>query len=137
MASVFYPSLDVAEVIDLELLTLDGDIRTLRLLVDSGFMGKSSLVLPNTAAGLIRAALPAANTTGALQGLKDRGWVTCRIAELNYQETVIAIVTDTTSLSLPPGVEGLAGLTFLRQFASWGSQRTTSGWQFFLSDGRD
>ena len=136
MASVFYPSLADAEVIDLEFLMLDGDVRSHRLLVDSGFMGRSSLVLPNTAADLIRAALPATPTTGALQGLKDRGWVTCQIAGLNYQATLIAIITDTTALSLPPRVEGLVGLTFLRQFASWGSQRAASGWQFFLSDGR-
>jgi len=63
--------------------------------------------------------------------------VICRIAGLNFQATLIAIITDTTSLSLPPQVEGLVGLTFLRQFASWGGQRTANGWQVFLSDGRD
>ncbi len=137
MASVFYPSLVDAEVIDLEFLKLDGDIRSLRLLVDSGFIGRSSVVLPNIAADLIRATLPATHTTGALQGMRDRAWVTCRIAGLNFHATVIAIITDTTSLALPPGVEGLVGLTFLRQFASWGGRRTANGWQFFLSDGRD
>ena len=137
MASISFRSLPDAEVIDLELLTLDGKFRSLRLLVDSGFTGTNSLVLPDTAVDLVRAALPATPTTGALQGLKDRGWVTCRIDELDFQATLIAIITDTSSLSLPPRVEGLAGLTFLRQFASWGGQRTTNGWQFFLSDGRD
>jgi len=134
---VFFPSLADAEVIDVELLKLDGKFRSLRLLVDSGFTGANSLVLPDSAVDLVRAALPATHTTGALQGLKDRGWVTCRIAGLNYQATVVAIITDTSSLSLPPRVEGLVGLTFLRQFASWGGQRTAGGWQFFLSDGRD
>ncbi len=135
MTSVFYPSLSDAEVVDIEFLKLDGDVRTLRLLVDSGFTGTSSLVLPVTAVDLIRAALPAKNITGALQGLHNRGWVTARVAGLDFQETVIAIITDTTSLALPSGVEGLAGLIFLRQFAGWGAQRTANGWQFFLLDG--
>ena len=137
MASVYYPSLADAEVIDVEFLKLDGDVRTLRLLVDSGFTGSNSLVLPYTAVDLVRATISATQTTGALQGLKERGWVTCRIAGLNSQATMIAIITDTSSLSLPPRVEGLVGLTFLREFASWGSQRTASGWRFILSDGRD
>jgi hypothetical protein len=47
---------------------------------------------------------------------------------------LIAIVADTSSLSLPGGVEGLAGLTFLRQFARWGAERRAKGWQFSLSD---
>jgi hypothetical protein len=51
---------------------------------------------------LVRAALPARHTTGALQGLKDRAWVICRIAGLNFQATLIAIIADTTSLALPP-----------------------------------
>ena len=137
MPSVFFPSLADAEVIDVELLELDGKFRSLRLLVDSGFTGTNSFVLPDSAVDLVRAALPATPTTGALQGLKDRAWVTCRIDDLSFQATLIAIITDTSSLSLPPGVEGLVGLTFLRQFARWGGQRTASGWQFFLSDGHD
>ena len=135
MAFVFFPSLADADVIDLEFLRLDGDVRSLRLLVDSGFTGGSSLVLPPSASDLMRAAHSAANTSGALQGPKERGWVTCRVAGLKSEATLIAIITDTSTLSLPPGVEGLAGLTFLRQFASWGGQRTADGWQFFLSDG--
>ena len=84
MATVSYPSLPDAEVIDLEFLKLDGDVRSLRLLVDSGFMGRSSVVLPNTATDLIRAAFPATHTTGAIQGMRDRAWVTCRIAGLSF-----------------------------------------------------
>ena len=137
MAIVSYPSLPDAEVVDVELLKLDGSHRWLRFLVDSGFTGTNSLVLPHSAVDLVRAALPATPTTGALQGLQDRGWVTCRIAELDFRATVIAIITDTTSLALPPGVEGLIGLTFLRQFARWGGQRTARGWEFFLSDSSD
>lgn len=134
MASASYRSLAEAEVIEIEFLKLDGSARRLRLLVDSGFTGPSSLVLSAAAADLVRAALPDAQTVGALTGLRERGWVTCHIAELDFQATVIAIITDTASLALPPGVEGLVGLTFLRQFASWGAQRTTDGWQFSLSN---
>jgi hypothetical protein len=94
---VFYPSLADADVVDLEFLKSDGNARSLRLLVDSGFVGRSSVVLPHDAADLIRANLPASHTTGALQGL----------------------------------------LTFLRQFARWGAQRTVRGWEFFLSDTSD
>ena len=46
MASVSFPSLADADGIDVEFLKLDGDVRSLRLLVDSGFTGSSSLVLP-------------------------------------------------------------------------------------------
>jgi hypothetical protein len=54
----------------------------------------------------------------SFSGWTERGWVICRIAGLNYAATLIAIITDTSTLSLPTGVEGLVGLTFLRQFAS-------------------
>ena len=46
MDTMHYPSQPGAEVIDVEFLTLDGGIQTLRLLVDSGFSGRSSFVLP-------------------------------------------------------------------------------------------
>lgn len=134
MPTVYFPSLADAEVIDVEFVKSDGEARLMRLLVDSGFTGSSSLVLPESAVELMIAALPARQTAGALQGLKDRGWVTCRIADLSFQAAMITIVTDTSSLSLPPGVEGLAGLTFLRQFDGWGSERTENGWRFFLSE---
>jgi predicted aspartyl protease len=134
MATAFFPSLADAEVIDVEIVRLDGSIKAMRLLVDSGFTGSSSFVLPDSAVDLAIAALPARQTTGALQGSKDRAWVTCRIAALNYEEALIAIIADTTSLSLPAGVDGLAGLTFLRRFDSWGARLTNDGWQFFLSD---
>lgn len=136
MGVVHFPSLDEAEIVDIEFVRLNGSLRSLRLLVDSGFTGASSFVLPLASADLVRAAVPAAQTTGALQGTKDRGWVMCQIKELNFRATLIAIITDTTPLSLPTDVHGLAGLAFLRQFASWGSQHTANGWQFSLSDDR-
>lgn len=137
MASVVYDSLVDADVVEVEFLNLDEEARSLRLLVDTGFTGSSSLVLPSESTDLVRAVLPARHTTGALHGLKDRGWVTCRIPGLDFQATMIAIITETSSLALPPGIAGLAGLTFLRHFASWGGKRSQNGWQFFLSDGRD
>jgi predicted aspartyl protease len=137
MATAFYSSLADAEVIEVEFVKLDGSTQAMRLLVDSGFTGSSSFVLPDSAADLAIAALPARQTTGALQGSKNRAWVTCRIAALNYEEALIAIIADTATLSLPAGVDGLAGLTFLRRFAQWGARLTNEGWQFFLSDGRN
>jgi len=52
MGIMHYPSLPGAEVIDVEFLTLDGGIQTLRLLVDSGFSGRSSFVLPEHVSSL-------------------------------------------------------------------------------------
>jgi hypothetical protein len=137
MAAVYYRSLDDAEVVEVEFLTLQGSGRVLKLLVDSGFTGKSSVILGNDARELVRAEIPPAQATGALQGPQDRGWVTCRIRDLSFQCTLIAIITDTSSLSLPPGIQGMAGLSFLRQFARWGAERMVDGWKFFLSDGND
>jgi predicted aspartyl protease len=132
MASVSFPSLDAAEVIEIEFTTAQGGTRMLRLLVDTGF--RSSLILGAEARELIRAALPPAQTTGALRGSQDRAWVTCRIPALEFQSTMIAIMADISPLSLPAGVDGMAGLSFLRQFARWGSEETASDWRFFLFD---
>jgi hypothetical protein len=45
MTTLVYRSLDNAEVVDVEFLTLQGRSRWLKLLVDSGFTGKSSVLL--------------------------------------------------------------------------------------------
>jgi hypothetical protein len=45
-----------------------------------------------------------------------------------------ATIADVSSLSLPSDVEGLAGLSFLRQFARWGAERSEVGRRFILSD---
>lgn len=137
MASVSWPSRPDAEVIDVEFVPLQGAARARKLLVDSGFTGKSSVILANDANDLIRALHPAAQATGALQRAQDRAWVTCRVPELNFECTLIAIITDLSSLSLPPDVDGMAGLTFLRDFARWGAEHTPTGWQFSLSNGDD
>src|SRR5437667_12667036 len=101
----------------------------MKLLVDSGFVGQSSFVLAEDAAELFRAELPPTQTTGALHGLQNRAWVTCRILALSFQRTLIAIVGDISSLSLPADVEGMFGLRFLRQFGRWGAEQVgDSGW---------
>ena len=134
MATVAFHSLDNAEVIDVEFVNLQGQSRLLKLLVDSGFTGSSSVILGNDTTELIRAQIPATQTTGALQGAQNRAWVTCRIPQVGFQCTLIAIITDVSPLLLPSGVQGMAGLSFLRQFARWGAKRTEDGWQFFLSN---
>ena len=137
MPIVCFPSLTHGEVIEVDFLKLNGDATTLRLLVDSGFSGRSSFVLPEHVSEVFRAEVPAAETIGALQGIRNRAWVTCRIEALSFQATLIAIYGDTAPLSLPPNVEGLAGLGFLRQFSRWGAERTDTGWQFSLAIERD
>lgn len=134
MASAYYSSLSDGEVITVEFVPLHGDARVLQLLIDTGFTGKSSLILGRDAVDLIRAEIPPAQTTGALQGAQDRAWVACRVPELNCEHTMIAIIADLAGLSLPANVQGMAGLNFLRHFSRWGSERTPSGWRFFLCD---
>ena len=84
---------------NLFLMALQGEARVLRLLVDTGFTGKSSFILSDDASDLIRAEAPPAQTTGALQGEQNRAWVTCRIPELGVEHTLIAIMTDLSVLS--------------------------------------
>jgi hypothetical protein len=136
MATIFYPSLADAEVVHVEFLQLQGGSRALKLFVDSGFTGKSSIVLDKGANDLIQAVLPATQTTGALQGTQERAWVTCCIPALSFQATLIAILTDLAALSLPAGLDGMVGLRFLRLFPRWGAEQTSQGWQFYLSDGK-
>jgi hypothetical protein len=133
MASVYFASLDDAEAIELDFLRLDGSARRLKMLVDTGFTGKSSVILGPDANDLIRAVLPATQTSGALHGPRDRAWVTCRISPLAFESTIIAILADLSGLALPAGTDGMVGLTFLRQFARWGAACGPNGWLFFLS----
>jgi hypothetical protein len=136
MAIVHYRSLADAEIVDVEFVPLRGRSRSLKLLVDSGFTGTSSLILGNDSRDLIHAVMLPAQATGALRGAQDRAWVACRIRALAFEKKLIAIITNITQLSLPPRVNGMAGLGFLRQFALWGSERTARRWRFFLSDGK-
>jgi hypothetical protein len=134
MDIVYYPSREDAEVIWVEFMPVHGAARSLSLLVDSGFTGRSSLILGEDAPDLHCAKVPPAQATGAIRGPQQRAWVTCRLTALNFQRSLIAVITDLAPLSLPADVQGLAGLTFLRQFARWGAEETAAGWRFFLSD---
>ncbi len=133
MPTAHFTSLDDAEIVDVEFFTLSGENRRRRLLVDSGFTGGSSLVLSDAEPELIWAAMEPAPASGALQGDQTRAWVKCRIPELGFQATLIAIIADLAPLSLPIGVQGMAGLSFLRRFSHWGAEQSTEGWRFYLS----
>jgi predicted aspartyl protease len=137
MASTSFPSLDAAEVIEVEFVRLDGSTRMLRMLVDTVFTGKSSLIVAPEAVDLIRARLPRTQTSGALRGAKRRAWVKCCIRKMKFEATMIAIIADLSSLALPAGVDGLIGLSFLRHFARWGGYLTRKKWAFKLVDRED
>jgi hypothetical protein len=133
MAIAHFPSLPAAEAIEVTFDRPVGGGVTLRLLVDSGFTGQSSFVLPDTAADLTHAPAAASQVAGALRGTQQRVVVSCRVPALAFQTAAIAILADVSGLALPPGVDGLAGLQFLRHFRRWGSERTDQGgWDFFL-----
>lgn len=134
MNTVFFQSLFEADVIELDVTSLSGDVRHLRLLVDSGFTGRSSLILPVEMMDFIHADVPEAESSGALHGLQKRGWVSCQVTGFAKPQTVIAIFTDISVLSLPNDVTGMAGLSFLRQFIRWGAERSDTGWRFCLTD---
>src|SRR5947207_1908468 len=132
MASYSCPSASSAEIIEVDFVRVEGGSRSFRLLVDTGFTGESSVAIGAEAEELIRAMVPSADTTGALQGSQERALVICRIPALGFQATVLAIIANVSKLALPPGVNGLAGLNFLRLFERWGAERTENGWQFVL-----
>ncbi len=134
MGTISWPSAQDSELVQIEFLKLDGTSRSLKLLVDTGFTGKSSFVLSEDAVDLMRAPYHPAQVAGALQGQQDRGWVMCCVPAISFRRTLIAIIADTSSLSLPHEVAGLAGLTFLRQFPRWGAEQSNAGWRFFISD---
>jgi hypothetical protein len=137
MPTVYFPSLADAEVVEIEFLTLLGGSRRLKLLVDTGFTGQSSIILGDDEDELVRAIMAPAPATGALHGEQNRAWVTCRIPEIGFQKTLIAILTGLAPLSLPDDVRGMVGLSFLRHFTRWGAEQLTDGTRFFLSVGSD
>src|SRR6516225_3386989 len=98
MAIVHYRSLADAEIVDVEFVPLRGRSRSLKLLVDSGFTGTSSLILGNDSRDLIHAVMLPAQATGALRGAQDRAWVACRIRALAFEKKLIAIITNITQL---------------------------------------
>ena len=135
MAVATFPSLADCEVIEVDFITLAGEAQRRRLLVDSGFTGSSSFVLGADEDGLVLARMKTARAAGALQGEQKRAWVTWSVPGLGLQGTSIAIRADLGPLSLPEGVRGMVGLTFLRNFARWGSEQLADGWRFFADDG--
>lgn len=134
MNTVSFASLANAEIIDVDLIPLTGNAQRVRLLVDSGFTGTSSLVLPRELAEFIQADLPESESAGALHGFQKRGWISSQIPGMRSYQTVIAIFTDVSVLSLPENVVGMVGLQFLRHFYQWGAVRTITGWQFSLTE---
>jgi predicted aspartyl protease len=134
MAIVHFASLDDCDLVEVEFVTSDGSRLVARLLVDSGFTGVSSFVLPDRLRDVAMANLSSAYAAGALTGRQQRALVCCSIAALSFERRLAAILTDLRSLSLPPGTDGMVGLTFLRQFKSWGAERSEHGaWRFFLT----
>jgi predicted aspartyl protease len=134
MAIAYFSSLEQAETIDVAFAKSQGGELTLRLLVDSGFTGQSCCVLSENAADLAQAAAAAGQAAGALQGVQRRVVVSCHVAALSFHLTAMAILTDVSPLALPPGVQGLVGLQFLRHFRRWGAEQTEGGiWRFFLA----
>jgi predicted aspartyl protease len=133
MAIAYFPSLDSADTIEVIFIARTGGDARLRLLVDSGFTGVSSFVLPESAAHLAHARAASTNVAGALRGTQKRVAVSYMIAALSIQAMATAILSDTGGLALPPGVEGLVGLAFLRRFRRWGAEKSDDGsWRFFL-----
>jgi predicted aspartyl protease len=133
MAVAYFPSPQAAETVEVAFVKPASGEVTLRLLVDSGFTGRSSFVLPGDRGDLAHAQAAASQVAGALQGTQTRVVVSCRVAALSFQTSAIAILADTSGLALPSGVHGLAGLRFLRYFRRWGSERGDDGsWRFFL-----
>ncbi len=133
MRSAKFASLESAEIVELDFATRSGTARHLTLLVDSGFTGSSCFILGKDETDLIQAIAEPAHAMGALRGEQTRVWVSCEIFEIGFRKTSIAILTDLEGLSLPHNVGGMVGLSFLRCFDRWASEKTSEGWQFSLS----
>jgi hypothetical protein len=133
MAIAYFPSGDDAEIIETTFVKANGVAVALRLLVDSGFTGESCVLLSDTSEEFVHAPFDSAHVSGALSGRQTRALVVCRIADLSFEATVIAILADTSGLNLPDGVNGMVGLSFLRLFHRWGAEQNLDGaWQFLL-----
>ena len=105
-----------------------------RLVVDTGFTGRSSFTLRlQDRLSLLSKRSEPADVLGALSGTQDRVSIVCSVPSIAFEGILIAIVTDLAPLRLPSGVDGLAGLTFLEHFRAWGAERNAVGaWGFFL-----
>lgn len=133
MAIARFLSLEEVETIEISFLKPQGGEVSLRLLVDSGFTGESSFVISKNTTGLAYSIASPMEVAGALQGRQKRIMVRVKIPLLSVEFPALAIQTNTTSLALPPTVDGMAGLQFLRHFQRWGSEKIQAdAWQFFL-----
>lgn len=133
MTIAYFPSLANGEIVDVAFAATQGGTLNLRLLVDSGFTGLSWFVLSRNTPNLAMRFAPAIHAFGAVQGPQQRVSVNCHIPAISFRAYAVAVLTDLAPLGLPVGVEGVAGLQFLRQFYRWGSERLTDGsWRFFL-----
>jgi predicted aspartyl protease len=106
-----------------------------RLLVDSGFSGASDVVLSYADArrfGFHR--LPATRVGGAISGAQIRTEVHAGLVGVLPISAIAAICADLAPLSLPDGVHGIAGLTFLCRFRRWGAEQRRNGTWSFLVD---
>jgi hypothetical protein len=129
-----FSSLEQCEIVEVAFLAPDGEELRLPLLVDSGFTGQSGFVLSTDVERLAHAAVPASQAAGALSGMQKRVVVRWRISGLSMERLAIAILADISPLALPTGIQGLAGLRFLRCFSRWGAEQAASGrWHFELS----
>jgi hypothetical protein len=134
MEIVRIESLEDCDLVEVEFVASNGGRVPVRLFVDSGFTGASSFVLPANFRELALANLSSASAAGALTGRQERVLVRCSIRAISFERNLAAILTDLRSLSLPSGVAGMVGLTFLRQFQSWGAECAVEGtWRFFLA----
>lgn len=129
MATVSFPFYKGCVVTEVEFHRNDGPGKvTRRLLIDSGFTGQSAFVLSSSDESiLIQRIAPDSTTQGALRGRQRRIWVTCELAGLQFQDTLLAICTDLAPLALPIGVSEVGGLRFLCCFSGWGGERGMNG----------
>lgn len=134
MAVVRFESPDDCDLVEVEFVTSRGSHSAVRLFVDSGFTGASSLILSDDLREFALANLSSAHAAGALTGHLQRVLVRCSIPAIAFERNLAAILADVGSLSLPAGVDGMVGLNFLRQFQGWGAERGAQGmWRFFLA----
>src|SRR5947209_3742582 len=114
MPIAYFPSLKDAEILEVALLTASGADLDLRLFVDTGFTGTSLLILSKSLNNLWMRPAPNTHAFGAIHGVQQRVVVSSRVPALSFHVNAVAILTDLAPMGLPSGVQGLAGLQFLR-----------------------
>lgn len=134
MASVAFPFHAGHPVVEILLRAPNGTNASRRLAVDSGFTGMSAFVLPTSDTSLADRSGPAGHVSGAISGLQERVWVIASVPSIRFHYPFLAICTNVSSLLLPSGIDGLAGLTFLQRLHQWGAHRDGVGkWSFEIA----